>query len=151
VYQEKLLARRVVHFGPQELFWEYQGELLCECSVISKPVFAYGETYLSPKIQHSNFFDENTLKEEVVSERWHRVVMEYSNLQPNLTRASDVFPALSGLAKQFHRYQHDEYLAGLWRTTLVKDTAWRVHKTKRSTRPNPGVHPPGHGHRLMDQ
>lgn len=112
MYQERLLARRVVHFGPQELFWGCQGELACECTIISEPINAYGERYSSPRIQHSIFFDENNSK-EVVSEGWHRVVMEYSNLQPNLTRASVVFPALSGLAKQFYQYHHGEFLAGL--------------------------------------
>lgn len=133
VYQERLLARRVLHFGPQEMFWECQEELACECSAISEPVTAYGETYVAPKIQHGLFISDHGSHADEVSERWHQVIMEYSNLR--LSHPSDIFPALAGLAKQFHQHLEDQYLAGLWRSTLVQDLAWRVHKPTGSSRP----------------
>jgi Heterokaryon incompatibility protein (HET) len=45
VFQEQLLSSRVLHFGPHELVWEYQHEVLCECG--KNKEIKSGKTYLS--------------------------------------------------------------------------------------------------------
>jgi hypothetical protein len=46
VFQERLLAPRLLHFGPQELIWECADEISCECSGIEvtqlKKTYAWG-------------------------------------------------------------------------------------------------------------
>jgi hypothetical protein len=44
-----------------------------------------------------------------------------------LTYRTDVFPALSGLARAFHRQMiDDQYLAGLWRNDIIRGLFWFV-------------------------
>jgi hypothetical protein len=55
---------------------------------------------------------------------WYRVVEEYSRLQ--LSHEEDVFPAISGISKQFRAILGSQYMAGLWRTNIVNDLCWGV-------------------------
>ena len=55
--------------------------------------------------------------------RWLDIVAQYS--RRNLTFGTDVFPALAGLAKQFHVIFDCDYYAGLWKNTFVIDLLWR--------------------------
>lgn len=59
------------------------------------------------------------------AENWHRVIEQYSSL--SLTKHADRLPALSGLAVRSSPVL-GEYLAGLWKHSLVSDLLWRVNK-----------------------
>jgi hypothetical protein len=37
----------------------------------------------------------------------------------------DKFPALAGIARRYHLATGDEYLAGLWKSTLITDLLWK--------------------------
>jgi hypothetical protein len=52
------------------------------------------------------------------------LVSDYTLLA--LTYEKDVFPALSGLARQFQEVAGLDYVAGLWRQSLVEDLLWHV-------------------------
>ncbi|KAI9766855.1 MAG: hypothetical protein M1839_004760 [Geoglossum umbratile] len=113
VFQERLLAPRLVHFGPQELIWECADETSCECSGIEvtqpKETYAWG-------LQKGSA--------EHIRDMWHGLVASYTGLQ--LTFGHDRLPALAGLAKQFLDYKRGKYLAGLWEDTLVEDLLWHI-------------------------
>ncbi|KAH7081366.1 heterokaryon incompatibility protein-domain-containing protein [Paraphoma chrysanthemicola] len=49
-----------------------------------------------------------------------------------LTYQSDVFPALSGLARAFQRELDDTYLAGVWRKDLIRGLFWAVSRNNES-------------------
>jgi hypothetical protein len=51
--------------------------------------------------------------------------MQYSNLA--LSRESDFFPALIGIAKQVSEVRRSRYLAGMWENSLNDDLLWRGH------------------------
>lgn len=91
VYQERLLSRRILHFGPHELFWECYRSINCECggctSSIMKP----------PKISHRSVFGIGTLSQEITV-RWREIVSEFTGMQ--LTYPTDRLAALHGVAKQ---------------------------------------------------
>jgi hypothetical protein len=55
---------------------------------------------------------------------WHVNVTPYS--QRRFTYYSDRLPALSGIAAIMARRSGDDYLAGLWKSTLMNDLAWRA-------------------------
>ncbi|TVY88520.1 hypothetical protein LAWI1_G007433 [Lachnellula willkommii] len=59
------------------------------------------------------------------AENWHRVIEQYSSL--SLTKQTDRLPALSGLAIRSSPVL-GEYLAGLWKHSLVSDLLWRINK-----------------------
>ena len=57
---------------------------------------------------------------------WQKIVINFC--ARNMTKLGDKLPALSGLAKRFSALTNGKwggYLAGLWRTTIVNDLAWR--------------------------
>jgi hypothetical protein len=53
---------------------------------------------------------------------WRYLMERYSCMQ--LTYARDCFPALSGLAKAMDRNAASNYLAGLWKDSLLDDLLW---------------------------
>lgn len=94
VYQERLLSR-VLHFVGEELIWECNTTVDCECGNRDdfyrlKLGSLFGKHNLSPRFP-------------IVGSRpsgwWHQVIEDYTSL--SLTKPSDVFPALSGIARTF--------------------------------------------------
>jgi hypothetical protein len=120
VYQERLLPTRVLHFGPEELFWECVQETQCECSTFDA---ADGVWHKPDKEQIRKAFEDGSIDE--VAEEWRAIITRYSSY--NLSFASDKLPALSGIAKFFQQHRNnDTYVAGLWKETLIRDLLWRA-------------------------
>ncbi|KAK3381113.1 heterokaryon incompatibility protein-domain-containing protein [Podospora didyma] len=120
-YQERMLARRVLHFFDNEVIWECQDDLDCQCGQV------VGEW------SHERFSYAEAVKPEI----WGKWVEAYSRLA--LTEPSDRLPALSGLAKFFSRQHRDvlgEYLAGIWTGQFPHTLYWFVSSgTKLRPRP----------------
>lgn len=150
VFQERILSPRVLHFCKEELVWECGQETVCECGGIPKTRNLKQQFSLaarhpgledSPQIeQHlegsdgfqnspSQSTDLYSAQEIGVSgesvNQWHGIVEQYSSL--DLTHDKDILPALSGLAERMAPFLGD-YLAGLWRRSLLFDLCWRVDK-----------------------
>ncbi|KAI1658608.1 HET-domain-containing protein [Daldinia decipiens] len=53
---------------------------------------------------------------------WLTIIENYSSRQ--LTKPTDTLPALSGLAREFHRATGDTYVAGLWKMDLIQGLTW---------------------------
>ncbi|KAH8710028.1 heterokaryon incompatibility protein-domain-containing protein [Phaeosphaeriaceae sp. PMI808] len=101
VFQERILSRRMLHFGPQELLWECMTDELCECGNI-KDGIRMDSGVLRKKlflVQQNVFL-------------WSKIVEGYSSLA--LTQEKDILPALSGIAQKHKPAPNAEYLAGLW-------------------------------------
>ncbi|KAI1300819.1 heterokaryon incompatibility protein-domain-containing protein [Xylaria venustula] len=132
VFQERLLSPRVLHFGAQELYWECMEAAACECSYISsskekesQPLSSISEyllRHMLGKISHAIKLSSES--PQVLKNRWHEIVEEYSYL--SLTFERDKFPALSGVAKQMQRFREARYVAGLWEDNLIEDLLWRT-------------------------
>lgn len=133
VLQERLLSRRILHFGPHELIFECNEGAACECFFMNR----------IPKILQLKPTHVGTMMPTIPTEllvcgvnpmgrRWRELVEEYSRLK--LTYESDRLPALSGLAQQANRTNNDQYIAGLWRSRLLDDLLWQ-------TRGKPGHRP----------
>jgi hypothetical protein len=142
VFQERLLSPRVLHFAPEELNWECLAETVCECSgtvsnAVERPgmsvLFAdTSELSMSPKRYYS-FARLSSIDERRVEDRWRNLVEEYTPLE--LTYERDIFPAISGLAKEFNRVRKCAYFAGLWETSLLKDMLWHAWKSNTGVLP----------------
>jgi hypothetical protein len=125
VLQERTLSPRTLYFGKDELTWECLGATACQCGLIP-----------------DNF---NSLKSKVNLDRrmdaaygWYSVLREYVNLQ--LSHEEDIFPAISGISKQFQTLLGPQYIAGLWRDSIVNDLCWQVgtiagHESVQAQRP----------------
>lgn len=129
--QERLLARRVIHYGPSELVWECKKHMRCECSGIQWPVRSGGYLYKPGLSLKSEVAESLSLDESVMhaSRAWHSIVAQYTARQ--LTVNTDRLPALSGLAKQFAFPQMGKYLAGIWYSQLPDALDWIITNPRR--------------------
>ncbi|TBU27627.1 heterokaryon incompatibility protein-domain-containing protein [Dichomitus squalens] len=66
-------------------------------------------------------------------EAWHMLVRDYT--RRSITVPGDKLVALGGIAEDMHRIFRTQYLAGLWRDTLLADLLWS--KRVRSDIPRP--------------
>lgn len=142
IFQERLLSSRVLHFGPQELSWECLEESACQCtgtySSSTTPDLNDGAAttsytmsalrILKPKAIFNQSYWQR-LNQLDLAKVWHMLVEDYTKL--NLTFESDIFPAMSGIAKSFQRHTQSEYVAGMWTKSLLSDLAW--HKETPSS------------------
>lgn len=118
VCQERLLSPRILHFVGEELVWECNAGVHCEC----------GGDDLEDKFDRMRIFDPQYVvvgphrQHPAPLDLWYSIVSEYTAL--SLTKGSDTLPALSGIAKAFAEKTADEYIAGMWKSTLVSNLLW---------------------------
>jgi hypothetical protein len=113
VYQERLLAPRVLYFG-EELSWECRKASACECSGVSHGIKHGYSLSLLPGFPSEKLYLQ-----------WQEMVMEFTWLQ--LSHEEDRLPAFSGLAQQYQQRLKSVYLAGLWRENLFADLMWYAY------------------------
>ncbi|KAI1349571.1 HET-domain-containing protein [Xylaria sp. FL0043] len=136
IYQERHLARRVLHFTEHEVFWE--------CRAVA-PSFR-SETYPSGSPLWRDFLGQEKLRLRDTSSgsitdnpdlmaEWDVACRDYSRRK--LTKQSDKIPALSGIARHLgSRCQEDTYVAGVWLSQLPRGLLWSVPRGERPrTRP----------------
>jgi hypothetical protein len=130
VVQERIMSRRVLHFG-QQLFWECLQKAACETypSGFPRMYDRYNLNLFKPDYQRldtvSESLDAGESRALDMLQIWHDVVRSYGSC--DLTRKEDKLVAISGLAKAFlkgMRLEGSDYLAGLWRMNLLHDLCW---------------------------
>jgi hypothetical protein len=119
ILQERLLARRSLHFGQSQIYWE------CPSLIASE----YGDTIEDEWLQKWIHNAREVLigsdkSEKVARASWKNIVSTYTRMK--LTRSSDRLPAISGIAKVFSTYLTDNYYFGTWSKTLHEDLMWQV-------------------------
>ena len=122
VYQERVLSPRILNFADKELIWGCCHVVDCEC----------GFTEIKKDFDRARIFDEqdDSISGDMDSssqpaqtlDQWSQVVKDYTSL--SLTYPTDALPALSGIAKVFAAKTQDEYVAGMWKRTLVSQLLW---------------------------
>lgn len=123
-FQERLLARRVIHYTPTELVWECWSYIGCECGDLQNPrtswaQFAGGGKNLKTKYGEVARWGNDNERINF----WHDICAQYCARQ--LTYATDRLPALASIAKRMHIQElHGNYLAGIWECTLPKGLFW---------------------------
>jgi hypothetical protein len=146
--QERLLSPRVLDYGTWQLRW------ICS-SVRDRPGYVDGWTMndqamvpvhpdLPPSVPASNsLFDK---KDEFLN-KWNTIVKEYT--ARDLTNASDKLIALAALAEHHNRTTNDDYMAGLWASSLPEGLLWRVMGAAVKRRP-PGYRAPSWSWACLD-
>jgi Heterokaryon incompatibility protein (HET) len=120
--QESWLSPRLLIYGSGPLKWQ--------CLTASH---SFGGTPPSQAAQEivpikprQRFFpsseDPTPSDTETISSDWQYLVRQYTSRA--ITDPNDKLPALSGIAAEFQRLSGDEYLAGLWRSTLPHSLLW---------------------------
>lgn len=150
IFQERFLSPRVLHFGPQELYFECLEWSSCQCTIDEageiNPWTWFGDHFRSHGFIHQEtpktYYDPSvwrTMDLEGKIYVWHRLVHDYTKLE--LTFEKDLFPAISGLAREMgiaraalhadaDKAQETGYYAGLWKDSLVRDLCWKVNYDK---------------------
>ncbi|QDS71712.1 hypothetical protein FKW77_008517 [Venturia effusa] len=110
--QERLLSPRVVHFLDRKVVWECQHGM----KQADRTTFEDHWSKLLP-IKHHGWSEVDLI------ELWHDIVVECS--QKDLTFEDDRLPSIAALAQRILLLRpDDEYLAGLWKSTLLQDLVW---------------------------
>ncbi|PKS08718.1 hypothetical protein jhhlp_004771 [Lomentospora prolificans] len=137
VFQERHLSRRVLFFTSQELSWECVESMACQCrgqsaqvSGTERALGVRGASLAGFKrlMRESIDATDGSMKSQAMH-TWLTMVKDYTSLQ--LTYEKDVFPALSGLARQMGKLIGTTYVAGLWDEFLLIGLCW--HPDVRTT------------------
>lgn len=123
VLQERILSQRIIHFAEDEVYWECNA---LEASEGWPDGIGAVSTQTRPSLVHGK-------ESWKTHSRWLQVVEDYS--ARTLTYERDQLPALSGLAREMEglrKMPNVEYLAGLWRSTILIDLCWSTHDDKAS-------------------
>ncbi|KAN0104891.1 HET domain containing protein [Hyaloscypha variabilis] len=127
--QERILSRRVLIFSKSGLYWECQKMLDVDHGAKNgfrevKGIMLEKRSKCEiPPLPFQQVFSR--LRDGLCdSEDWARILDEYRDR--SLTLERDKLPALSGLAKLYHQYTNHDYLAGLWRQSLLTDLMWKT-------------------------
>ncbi|KAK3381934.1 heterokaryon incompatibility protein-domain-containing protein [Podospora didyma] len=148
VVQERFLATRVLHFTRSQVYWECLESCHCaddpsgkflisdrlgtgsastttsaktgykvsrlELAQIQATLASAGKPYSDP--------NQGSRSGHSYHSQWGTIVGIYVGC--GLTKESDRFLAMSGIAKVFGEVNGDEYLAGLWKRMLYTDLLW---------------------------
>jgi hypothetical protein len=109
--QERVLAGRILHYNTRQLYFE------CGNGITSE------DGYNTEKRFCSLHGKEGVPFQNVNSRTWHQILWNYGGR--NLSRATDMMPALSGLARLFEKRLEAKYVAGLWSHNLIEGLAWQ--------------------------
>ena len=140
-FQERLLARRIVHYTEQQMIWQCQKCLVGEDGQVGEDVdwspktaMVPFELTILPPLREITAANENehgrdpdfklrapvkghtgvkySLDEALGDMGWFKLVDEYT--KRSLTYPSDLLPALSALASEVQKLTKATYVAGLW-------------------------------------
>ena len=143
IFQERLLSRRVLHFGREQILWECPEKICCESfpqglhpvleertNFATNPSYASwrrGDLGLSLKYHKLNAKNDGGTPGETDINYWNMRIWQaitkgYSRC--DLTMYQDKLVALSGIAKDMSKLFKDDYLAGNWRSHLPEVLMW---------------------------
>jgi hypothetical protein len=115
VLQERILAPRSLLFASTQVLWECGHSKLCE-SVPAR--LEYDNSW---ELQELTSLDKKDWDQDPMS-TWSNIVLQYSSC--NLTYSQDKLIAISGIARQIQRRSNDQYIAGLWRSSIHRQLCW---------------------------
>ena len=122
-FQERLLAKRLVHYTNRELVWECRSSAWCECGQLDRTISEKGRfpTSISFKARYAQVVEYGSDRDRM--ELWLSVIDQYQSRQ--ISKQSDRLPALSAIAQQVNRSEiMGNYIAGMWVDWLMASLLW---------------------------
>ncbi|PMD59555.1 HET-domain-containing protein [Hyaloscypha bicolor E] len=127
VFQERLLAPRIIHLGTDQLYWECDSLQACETIPLGIGMtFGSVKRMVSPSIPSEVRQDHKSRMEST----WDSIIFSYTAC--DLTKPKDKLIALSGVANRYaaiHNLNCNTYFAGHWRHALPRSLLW--HRSLR--------------------
>ncbi|KAK4463032.1 heterokaryon incompatibility protein-domain-containing protein [Cladorrhinum samala] len=130
VFQERILAPRIVHFTADQVFWECHS---LEASEVL-PQGVPGPISPDPDFPSGGLKLSLMSRKSELRSRWYDLLEAYSCT--SVTFVSDRLLAISGVARQFcSAMQRDpsEYLAGMWKCDLPLSMLWNELQQRPDT------------------
>jgi hypothetical protein len=132
--QERLLARRVIHFTTEKIYFECCTIDTSEEGDVTRDMPLELDTRLaSNEFQHLLGYTKQIRRIKEIDgyetaarsayNLWYTLVAMFSGRQ--ITFESDKFAALSGLAMEIGTLLDDNYLFGLWHNDLIRGLMWQ--------------------------
>ncbi|KAF2468471.1 HET-domain-containing protein [Lindgomyces ingoldianus] len=130
-FQERMLGTRVLHFAKGEMVFECLAAMQCECGSMSDYV---GDPLLHSRgiLRYARTGSARAAGgygSDDLFAIWGDIVVEYS--RKRITYATDMFPALAGIARKWSTLVGGRYLAGIWSSDILRGLLWK------STEPDP--------------
>ncbi|KAL2022593.1 hypothetical protein VTK56DRAFT_4937 [Thermocarpiscus australiensis] len=146
-FQERQLAKRLIHFTKAQILWECRRALACEAypamkshRFMANPSAARPFRMTWMRASDETVLPGNPRRVEPWLKEWRRIVESYSGKK--LSLAADRLPAVAGVAAYFEQKLrgphplHSFYLAGLWHRDLAMGLAWCPDFTSLSSSPD---------------
>ncbi|KAF2494998.1 HET-domain-containing protein, partial [Lophium mytilinum] len=119
-FQERVLATRALIFSRNELRWECNTTQQCECGgTDTGRKKARGASYPYSR----SLLSSSTPRCDLYRHWYLDTVRQYSRM--SLTQASDILPALSGIAHVFSKLTGAGYFAGIWQPEFLHGLLWK--------------------------
>lgn len=110
--QERYLSPRILFFDRDSMHWECLQDVWLEA----------GRNLPKHREMLPDIMPLRSSTEELSHRPWCRMIHNYTTRA--ISYASDKLPAVSALASRVAQETGDEYLAGLWRSDLVRSLVW---------------------------
>jgi hypothetical protein len=142
VFQERLLALRVIHFSNTQIYWECREKSTCETfpNLEFSTIYTCAPTMYQPGLDYKYYMAKAAVQELEPEELaacyniWDRIVGSY--VHTKTTESKDKLVAISGIANHLRSILKDTYIAGMWRQNLESQLTWHHNDmTGRSSRP----------------
>lgn len=115
--QERVLPHRTLHYGKHQMYFECNEGFKGENGLYIPWRFHSIHLYKHDKYGLAVPEGDNSI------EQWYSLLWNFGARE--MTRPSDKFPAISGIARLFAERLDDEYVAGLWRGSLIEGLLWQ--------------------------
>lgn len=117
--QERVLSKRILHFGGSCLLWECCELKTTEANPNSQEPKVYG--YRNEEFVSVFRNLDNQQNDDLVT-LWYQFVEVYSGT--NFSFYRDRLPALSGIAKRIQSRFPQDYIAGIWGSSIPQGLLW---------------------------
>jgi hypothetical protein len=136
--QERILSRRILHFASAQLFWDCQHSFLSENGVYASKQADAANNPLRQSLRQLDFHGPDLPYNHrafswpaSILGRWMELVNEFTRRE--LTYDSDALPALAGIVSRVAGRTGDQFLAGIWRSTLHIELLWLAFDAPHSS------------------
>jgi hypothetical protein len=128
VVQERIMSRRFIHFGAEQVFWDCRELFASEVYPRGIPnVVAMKPSGITIKLKIPSFHLVEDSNKKRMHHFWLDIVAHYSGC--GITMERDKLVAISGIAKRTKDVLEEEYHAGLWASKLPFDLSWFVRES----------------------
>jgi hypothetical protein len=121
IFQELMLALRILYLSEQQAYW--QCRQLKACEVFPRGIPRYVTNKDVPSLQKLIQDRESYSNIGAAQGAWMKILVTYTNL--SLSEPKDKLTALTGIIKRLEFVFSDQCIAGLWFSYLPQQLLWR--------------------------